>query len=222
MGRCCEQKKRLAAAATAGCCGGDVEIRKVGDCPKNNTTSSTADKANVEQLKPPHDWMTFYPLGLTLMYILIGSLTAQYPFTSFNLSRFCSIFMGIWLITFSYLKLLNPRSFVHAFQKYDLFSMMVCSWWPWVFPFFEFTLGLFFILPSMNYLANILTLNVSALQMIQVYIALYQGKKLECACMGSLGFKLPLSTITFLENFTMMIMAMYMLYSNHTSDVLVI
>merc|ERR1719242_134734 len=121
------------------------------------------------------------------------------------------MFMGIWVIVFSYLKLLNPKGFVRSFQQYDFLSQQI-SWWAWTYPGLEALLGLAFLLPgSHQRLANQATLLLASLQTVQVVFVLYQGRKLECACMGSLGFDLPLSTVTLTENIVMILMAALMM-----------
>ena len=54
---------------------------------------------------------------------------------------------------------------------------------------------------------NSLTIFFLVINMGQVARALILKKSLECACMGALGFKLPLSYITLSEDLVMIVMA---------------
>lgn len=104
------------------------------------------------------------------------------------------------LITFSYLKLLNPSEFKKSFSNYG-----------YLYPLIELTLGILYII---EVLINSLVIFIFTINLIQVGIVLYHGKKLECACMGSLGFKLPLSWVTILEDIFMILMAIIVLSIN--------
>merc|ERR1719320_541675 len=101
-----------------------------------------------------------------MFYVISGAMIPQYPFHAFELRLFCSTFMGIWLILFSYLKLLNPAGFVASFQKYDLLSN-VFPVWAWLFPFVEFSMGVAYLLPGSQYSVNMITLAITSLQMFQ-------------------------------------------------------
>jgi hypothetical protein len=155
----------------------------------------------------------FYPLILSLGYITTGSIITEYPFDSFDRITFCSRFMGLFLILFSYIKLLNPRGFVNTFAKYDIITRK-CKIYGYVYPFIEGTLGIFYVINYEPIVTNSVVIGVLSLNLGQVIHAIVNKKELECACMGSLGFKLPLSYVTITEDLIMITMAIIMLTFN--------
>ena len=154
-----------------------------------------------------HAWSRFYPLIVTFLFVLTGGLITQYPIPdSFEYHIFMNNLMGILLLTFSYLKILNPTGFQTAFAKYDMLAFYVPIY-GYVYPLIEFTLGVFYCLHLFSLVINSLTIFFLVLNLSQVARALFLKKNLECACMGSLGFKLPLSYITISEDIIMIVMA---------------
>ncbi len=151
---------------------------------------------------PP--WSQFYPLGLTFLFVLGGASITQA--SAFEVRTFLSNLMGILLITFAYLKLLNPQGFRNTFAKYDLIAFHV-PLYGYFYPWLELSLGIFYCLHLYSLIINSLTIFFLGINMVQVARALFLKKSLECACMGSLGFKLPLSYITISEDLIMIVMA---------------
>ena len=154
--------------------------------------------------------MVFYPLILSFSYIIGGAIISEYPYNNFDWKHFSRIFMGLLLLLFSYVKLLNPRGFVNTFKKYDIVTYK-CELYGYAYPLIEATLGVFYIINYKPIIINSIIIGLLSINLIQVIIALFQKKKLECACMGSLGFNLPLSYVTITEDIIMIIMAAVML-----------
>jgi len=149
-------------------------------------------------------WSRFYPLFITFLFVLGGAFITQS--TSFEVYNFLTNLMGILLITFAYLKLLNPKGFRMSFAKYDLIAFYIPVY-GYIYPWIELTLGVFYSLHLYSLVINSLTIFFLVINMGQVARALILKKSLECACMGSLGFKLPLSYITLSEDLVMIVMA---------------
>ena len=152
----------------------------------------------------------FYPLILTFIFVISGALITQYPLDTFNSEHFMYNLMGILLITFSYLKMLNLKGFKLSFSKYDLIAYYVPLYGD-IYPLIEFTLGLFYCIKVYPIIINSIAILFLTINLVEVCYAILQKKQLECACMGSLGFKLPLSYITITEDLFMIIMACIMI-----------
>ena len=131
---------------------------------------------------------TFYPLILSIGYVTAGSIVTEHPFDSFDGIQFCSRFMGLFLILFSYLKLLNPYGFVNTFMKYDIITRK-CKIYGYVYPFIEGTLGVFYMIKYEPIVTNSIVIGLLSFNLGQVIHAIANKKELECACMGSLGFQ---------------------------------
>ena len=153
---------------------------------------------------PLQKWSQFYPLIITFLFVIGGAFVTQS--TSFEVYNFLTNLMGILLITFAYLKLLNPKGFRTSFSKYDLIAFYVPIY-GYLYPLIEFTLGVFYCLHLYSLIINSLTIFLLVVNLSQVGRALFLKKKLECACMGSIGFKLPLSYVTISEDLVMILMA---------------
>lgn len=162
-------------------------------------------------ISPSHSspkWSRFYPLAITFFFVIGGASITQVP--SFDVYNFMSNLMGILLITFSYLKLLNPKGFRMSFAKYDLVAFYIPIY-GYVYPWIELILGVFYCLHLYSIIINSLTIFVLVINVAQVLRALFLKQSLECACMGSLGFKLPLSYVTISEDLLMIVMASVMI-----------
>ena len=182
---------------------------EIKECCKKTSTLESQLQIDVKQLHIKKI-KTFYPLFLTFSYVIGGAIISEYPYNIFSWRHFCRIFMGLLLLLFSYIKLLNPQGFVITFKKYDLFSSK-CELYGYSYPLIEATLGIFYIINYAPIIINSIIIGLLSINLIQVIRALHQKKQLECACMGSLGFKLPLSYVTISEDIIMITMAIVML-----------
>ena len=79
--------------------------------------------------------------------------------------------MGILLITFAYLKLLNPKGFRMSFAKYDLIAFYIPVY-GYIYPWIELTLGVFYSLHLYSLVINSLTIFFLVINMGQVARAL--------------------------------------------------
>ena len=160
-----------------------------------------------------HKCLVYCPLIITFIYIIGGSVISQYPFQPFDYMSFLSVLMGLFLVTLSYLKMLNLKGFSMSFSKYDVITKK-CICFGYVYPFIELILGVFYLLGVFPIQINAITIFVLLFGGIEVIVAVWQKKDIECACMGALGFNLPLGYVTIGENFTMIIMAIIMIILN--------
>ena len=177
-------------------------------CCKTEKKSAISLDIPVPSPSPDQKWFRFYPLGITFVFVIGAAGITQA--TSFEVHNFMSNLMGILLITFSYLKLLNPKGFRMSFAKYDLIAFYIPPY-GYIYPWIELTLGVFYCLHLYSLIINSLTIFVLVINISQVLRALFLKKSLECACMGSLGFKLPLSYVTISEDLVMILMASVMI-----------
>lgn len=167
-------------------------------------TESTTDETWMDKL------IIYYPLLVSFMYVFIGAIIIEYPYDEFDGRNFVRSIMGLMLLVFSYLKMLNPGGFIMSFQKYDYLASK-CIYYGYLYPIIEALLGIFYLINIAYVFTNTMIIILFSINLAQVYYALRQGKELECACLGSLGFKLPLSKVTIIEDVTMILMAIIML-----------
>jgi copper chaperone CopZ len=163
-------------------------------------------------------WLaTYYPLLLILVFILGGSILVQLGqhaghgmgLSAIAGSETMRYFMAGFFIVFAFFKLLDIRAFADAYAGYDL---LAARWHGWglIYPFVELALGIAYLAhwnPTFTHWATILIMGFSAIGVIR---AVMSKTKIQCACLGTV-FKLPMSTVTIVEDVGMVFMAAWML-----------
>ncbi|HEX9679714.1 MAG TPA: MauE/DoxX family redox-associated membrane protein [Candidatus Saccharimonadales bacterium] len=127
-----------------------------------------------------------------------------------ELAEFLRWFMGVFLVTFSAFKFIGYNMFTLMFSGYDLLAKRSRAY-ARAYPFIELILGLSFmfdLLPTVRNLAVIGTMGVGSIGVIQeIY---HRRRGVYCACLGNI-IKLPLSSVSLVEDVAMVAMAGYML-----------
>jgi hypothetical protein len=119
-------------------------------------------------------------------------------------------FMGIFFLTFGTFKLIGYEMFVEMFRLYDIFAKKY-RWYAWAFPFIELLLGMLYITNSLSTLRDLATIIVMGVGAYGVWLNIQDKKNtITCACLGNV-IKLPLSTVTLVEDTVMASMALIML-----------
>ena len=171
--------------------------------PAASPTLVEADEAETSTLD------VYYPLLVIIGLIALASLAgiSQGPGSALGLWM-TNVMAGFFLV-FGGFKLLNLGGFAGAYATYDLLAKR----WPgygYVYPFLELALGfayLFRVTPTFTHMATVALMGFSSLGVIE---ALRHKRRLQCACLGTV-LKLPMSTITLVEDLTMVAMAGLML-----------
>jgi cation transport ATPase len=185
-------------------------------------TESVANASNPSWLA------TYYPLLLIALYLLLGSLLLQVGLHAASMGEPMGLFMHLgmglssvtvdetmryfmagFFLVFSFFKLLDIRAFANAYAGYDL---LAARWQGWglLYPFVELGLGLAYLArvsPAATYWVTILVMGFSAIGVVR---AVLSKTKIPCACLGTV-FKLPMSTVTIVEDVGMVLMAAWML-----------
>ena len=201
----------------------------------NSAQAATKNIANVAPIAAtstadaPAGWLaTYYPLLLIVAFILGTSLLLQiglhaaamgepmgfwmhlgmglHTVTAGETMRY---FMAGFFLVFAFFKLLDLRAFANGYAGYDL---LAARWhgWGMVYPFVELALGAAYLArlnPVVTYWATIVVMGFSAIGVIR---AVASKSKIQCACLGTV-FKLPMSTVTIVEDVGMVLMAAAML-----------
>ncbi len=166
----------------------------------------------------PVSWLaTYYPLLLILTFILGGSILVQLGqhaghgmgLSAISGSETMRYFMAGFFLVFAFFKLLDIRAFADAYASYDL---LAARWHGWglAYPFIELALGIAYLAhvsPAFTHWATILIMGFSAIGVIR---AVMKKSQIQCACLGTV-FKLPMSTVTIVEDVGMVLMAAWML-----------
>ncbi len=174
-------------------------------------------------------WLsTYYPLLLIAAFILGASLLLQIGLHASAMAEPMGLvmhlvmglsavttgetmryFMAGFFLVFSFFKLLDIRAFATAYADYDL---LAARWhgWGMVYPFVELALGMAYLSnfnPVLTHWATIVVMGFSAIGVVR---AVMNKTQIQCACLGAV-FKLPMSTVTIVEDVGMVLMAASML-----------
>lgn len=141
--------------------------------------------------------------------ILVVSLVLAWA-RGFGLERFLSDFMAVFFITFATFKFINFDDFLGAYQGYDIIAKKF-PLWAYAYPFVEGLLGVAYLLLDNSNTLNAVTLLITGIGAIGVWRELRNKSNIMCACLGSV-IKLPLSKVSFIEDFGMFAMAALMLF----------
>ena len=163
-------------------------------------------------------WLgTYYPLLLIIGLLCVASVLAQIGsartaglgFEVLTPSETMRYFMAGFFIVFAFFKLLDINGFANAYAGYDL---LAARWrgWGLIYPFIELGLGLAFLANWQMQFMLWLTIGVMGFSALGVIRAVTSGRKIQCACLGAV-FKLPMSTVTIVEDIGMVVMAALML-----------
>ncbi len=152
---------------------------------------------------------TYKPVLLVFIYLFITVTLSIILSQSFDIMALMQLFMGGFFLVFSFFKMLDLKGFAYSYMSYDIIAK---KWLPWgyIYPFVELLLGLSFLFHVMINEIIIVTLIVMSLSSIGVIKSVISGKKIPCACLGTV-FNLPVSNITLIEDLLMVIMSAIML-----------
>ena len=168
---------------------------------------------NVADENSASSWLaTYSPLLLILAYILGASLLVQIGMdgmagvTTADTMRY---FMAGFFLVFSFFKLMDIGAFANAYSAYDL---LASRWhgWGMLYPFVELALGMAYLAHLNPLLTHWVTIIVMGFSAIGVIRAVASKTQIQCACLGTV-FKLPMSTVTIVEDVGMVAMAAVML-----------
>jgi hypothetical protein len=154
-------------------------------------------------------WFTTYrPLLLILAYLLAASVLVQLPkngWEGVHWHETMRYFMAGFFLIFSFFKLLDISAFADAYADYDVLAR---CWrgWGLIYPFVELALGLAYLANWNPLLTNWATLIVMGFSVIGVIQAKLHKRSIRHVGFGTV-FKLPMSTVTIIEDVGMVAMA---------------
>ncbi len=162
---------------------------------------STMDHSMHQEETTAKDYFIFAGI---IIGILIISLIYENIKSSFNSLDFMKVFMGVFFLVFGVFKLLDLKGFAVSYMGYDIIARKF-TWYAYIYPFLELLLALGYFLNIKN--VNYATVILMAIGSIGVAKELLRGSKIKCACLGTY-VKLPLTTVSLIEDVTMGIMAL--------------
>lgn len=156
------------------------------------------NKSEIKELTP-----------LTSVILIISLIALLRQIAGVNMMLYMMDWMGLFLLVFGGLKLVDLKGFAESFASYDIIAKRIRNY-GYIFPFLEIGLGVLYLNGYMFLLQNILVLIISALGMYSSYKVITNKLEIRCVCLGVL-FYIPMTWATFIENFLMAIMIILML-----------
>ena len=148
-------------------------------------------------------------VGVILLILIMSWVLYSSSNTTGNY-EFMRIFMGVFLVVFAGFKLAGYKMFVMMFQGYDLIAKRV-KLYAQAYPLIELGLGIMYLTDVYDVARNSILLIVMGVGAVGVFQEIYHRRSgVYCACLGNV-IKLPLSTVSLVENVTMAVMAALML-----------
>lgn len=186
----------------------EVVDHKKSNCPKCGMYLELEESHKSDTQDNALTIKDYTPLIVVISLISIVSIVTAVGHHS-NIHTILNNFMAGFFITFAGFKLLDLKQFAQGYSMYDLLASRVLSY-GYVYPFIELFLGLAYLTAFQPVVTNVATLVVMSFSGIGVALKLRKKEKFRCACLGT-AINLPLTKITFFEDFGMAIMALYML-----------
>jgi copper chaperone CopZ len=152
---------------------------------------------------------SLYPLFLIVGYIAATVSLVAVVSGDRSVSLLMNNFMAGFFLVFSFFKFLDLRGFSGAYRSYDLLARALPGW-GWVYPFVEAGLGVAYLLRISPVPVNVITLGLMLIGALGVLRTLLDRRSIQCACLGT-AIKLPMTTVTLVEDLGMAAMAAVML-----------
>lgn len=153
-----------------------------------------------------------------IFFVLAAAATLMSTTVEFHWTDWMRWFMGGFFLVFGSFKLIGYEMFVQMFPRYDIIGRRY-KLYNYLYPFIEIGLGVAYILDMAPLLRDSITLAIMLIGAIGVSKGLARRGAFQCACLGGI-IKLPLSTVTLLEDLIMAVMAALMILAMLTGQVL--
>ncbi len=153
----------------------------------------------------------YYKLAGVFLVIMLCA-TVMSTVLGFDWQEWMRWFMGGFFVIFGSFKLIGYEMFILMFPTYDPIAKRF-KLYNYTYPFIELMLGFLYcanLYPLFRDTVTVVLLSVGAWGVLK---ALPRGEAIRCACLGNV-IKLPLTTVTLIEDVTMASMALIMLISH--------
>lgn len=141
--------------------------------------------------------------------ILVITLLAWFINGTSGWINYLQWFMGIFFVIFGSFKLIGYQMFTMMFAGYDIVAKRFKPY-AFAYPFIELALGIFYLFNMGSFGRDFLALIIMGVGSIGVFQEIKKRSGIHCACLGNV-IKLPLSTVSLVEDVGMGLMALVML-----------
>lgn len=177
-------------------------------CDHHKLNVASKPSIDLVSLPPINKHKRLVPLMYVFAFIALVPLARQ-DLLNFDLALYMMDFMGVFFLVFGLFKLIDLKGFVEGFTQYDIITKRFKSY-GYAYPFIETGLGILYLVGFMFLWQNLLVLALSLIGTYTAYKYIGHADEIECVCLGTV-FKLPMTWVTFSENFLMLIMVLFMM-----------
>lgn len=186
-----------------------VQHPKEHSLPEKNTNINHRDHSSMTPAE--NSAKEYYKLaGILALIAICASIMSTV--VGFDWQEWMRWFMGGFFIFFGSFKLIGYEMFTLMFPIYDPLAKKN-KLYTLTYPFIEVFLGFLYCVNLAALPRDVVTLFIMSIGAYGVIKSLPRGETIRCACLGNI-IKLPLSTVTLLEDLTMAFMAFIMLISH--------
>lgn len=168
--------------------------------------------ATVHKMVPAESTKKEYYKFAGVILVIIACATIMSSVVGFDWQEWMRWFMGGFFVFFGSFKLIGYEMFITMFPTYNPIAKRFKPY-NYFYPFIELSLGFLYcanLLPIFRDATTVVLLSIGAWSILK---SLPRGETIKCACLGNV-IKLPLSTVTLIEDVTMASMGLIMLISN--------
>jgi copper chaperone CopZ len=152
---------------------------------------------------------TYKPLLLIFAFITVVAVISSFHDGEFESIKFMNSFMAGFFIVFSFFKLLDLKGFASSYAMYDIVAKKIPGY-GFLYPFIELGLGLAYLVGGNPMFTNAITFIVMSVSSVGVIASVANKREIQCACLGAV-FRLPMTTVTIVEDALMIVMSGWML-----------
>lgn len=181
---------------------------------ENEKSCCSIDAKPEAEVQPPtstQESKTYRPIIAIFSVTFLMALAFIWKITGgFDVAQTIKLFIAISMCVLGILKLRDLSSFSKQFEAYDLLAKR----WPgysYVYPFVETLAGVGMIAGVFTPIVALSALTIGSIGAVSVIKSVYIDKKdFKCACVGG-DSKVPLGSISLIENLMMIGMGLYIM-----------
>jgi hypothetical protein len=160
----------------------------------------TSESSTIEYLK----------FSGVIAFIIVITLVSYWSGDTDGWKDFARLFMGFFMVVFASFKLVGYSMFASMFKGYDPIAKVIPGY-ALAYPFIELFLGLLALFGELDTLRHLLVVVLMGIGSVGVIREIYFKRSgVHCACLGNI-IKLPLSTVSLVEDLAMVLLAVLLL-----------
>ncbi|MDE1845889.1 MAG: heavy-metal-associated domain-containing protein [Candidatus Micrarchaeota archaeon] len=188
----------------------EVISDKPGRCPKCGMNLVPTDQAAQSSTEPEaKNYDRFVIIISLILLATIAVAIKDFYQGTFLVKNFMTNFMAGFFLVFAGFKLMDIKGFAEGYAMYDLLARRVFQY-GYIYPFIELAFGLAFLTSFRIANVTLVEIVVMGFSGLGVIRSMLKKQKIQCACLGTI-IKIPLGTVTLLEDFGMVLMGIGLL-----------